>query len=84
MRKTVNLNKNWYFTGKDDAEVPVDVPHTWNNLDGQDGGNDGTDRLYAACRFLLVARKERKFAVFRHMLIILAAALTTLPCSQSK
>ncbi len=30
----------WSFTGKDKTRVPVQLPHTWNNLDGQDGGND--------------------------------------------
>ena len=40
MRKTVNLNKNWYFTGPNGNEIAVNVPHTWNNIDGQDGGND--------------------------------------------
>lgn len=40
MRTTINLNKSWTFTGPDGGAHPVDVPHTWNNIDGQDGGND--------------------------------------------
>ncbi|MCD7918431.1 MAG: glycoside hydrolase family 2 protein, partial [Clostridiales bacterium] len=40
MKRTINLNQSWQFTGKDGVAVPVDVPHTWNNIDGQDGGND--------------------------------------------
>ena len=40
MRTTINLNKSWVFTGPDGSPYPVDVPHTWNNVDGQDGGND--------------------------------------------
>lgn len=40
MRKTVNLNQQWLFTGHDGKEIGVNVPHTWNNIDGQDGGND--------------------------------------------
>ena len=39
MRKVIDLNKGWTFT-KDGQSVKVDVPHTWNNIDGQDGGND--------------------------------------------
>ena len=39
MRKIINLNKSWIFT-KDGESVEVDVPHTWNAVDGQDGGND--------------------------------------------
>ena len=48
MRKTININKGWKFVKEnvslDDAlvkkGVKVNLPHTWNNLDGQDGGND--------------------------------------------
>ena len=48
MRKIIPLQKGWAFTRQ--ADVPptqmpqtwplVDLPHTWNALDGQDGGND--------------------------------------------
>jgi len=50
MRKIVNLNKGWRFLK---AAIPLEqalkfagqgeavtLPHTWNVLDGQDGGND--------------------------------------------
>ena len=59
MRTIVNLNQNWSFL-KDTREVPsqlnsewelVTLPHTWNAIDGQDGGNDyfrGTC-CYAKC-----------------------------------
>ncbi len=40
MRTTINLNRDWIFTGRDEKNVQVDVPHTWNAEDGQDGGND--------------------------------------------
>lgn len=38
MRNITNINENWQFSkdGKDFA--PVQLPHTWNNLDGQNGG----------------------------------------------
>jgi len=47
MRKIININKNWGFMKT--HEVPdifpaewetVNLPHTWNNIDGQDGGGD--------------------------------------------
>lgn len=47
MRKIISLNKGWFFEKKN--HVPstwpgdhesIDLPHTWNNLDGQDGGGD--------------------------------------------
>lgn len=40
MRKITNLNENWQFTGPAGTSSPVHLPHTWNNLDGQDGGDD--------------------------------------------
>ena len=40
MRIEQLLMKKWRFTGKDGTPVTVDLPHTWNALDGQDGGDD--------------------------------------------
>ena len=48
MRKLLNLNQNWQFTKinvgfdniKNSELETVNVPHTWNALDGQDGGAD--------------------------------------------
>ena len=46
MRALLNVNKGWQFfkdtanvTVQDNA-VAVDLPHSWNAVDGQDGGND--------------------------------------------
>ncbi len=39
MRETKIINSNWSFT-KHGETVTVDLPHTWNGKDGQDGGND--------------------------------------------
>ena len=45
VRNVINLNKNWLFC-KDTADITlrqgeqVNLPHSWNALDGQDGGND--------------------------------------------
>ncbi len=45
MRNIINLNENWLFA-KNTTDVSVregdliDLPHTWNAIDGQDGGND--------------------------------------------
>ncbi len=40
MRKEENLNKNWKFNYFGESEQTVNIPHTWNAQDGQDGGND--------------------------------------------
>ncbi len=48
MRQIMSLNTKWAFT-KNASQVPtempkkwdwVNLPHTWNAIDGQDGGND--------------------------------------------
>lgn len=40
MRNIISLNKEWKFTKPGNAPVIIDLPHTWNAADGQDGGND--------------------------------------------
>lgn len=48
MRTVYNLNTKWAFTKQADKvpdKMPMDwvwinLPHTWNAIDGQDGGND--------------------------------------------
>ena len=40
MRVIFPLMDNWQFTHPLGATQTVNLPHTWNNLDGQDGGND--------------------------------------------
>lgn len=48
MREVMNLNTKWAFT-KEASQVPetmpekwywVNLPHSWNEIDGQDGNND--------------------------------------------
>ncbi len=39
MRNIKTINSLWNFT-KNGETVTVDLPHTWNGDDGQDGGND--------------------------------------------
>ncbi len=48
MRQILNLNVKWAFS-KEASQIPsampenwywVTLPHTWNDIDGQDGGND--------------------------------------------
>ena len=39
MKKIISLNKDWQFEEKGTSST-INLPHTWNNVDGQDGGND--------------------------------------------
>lgn len=40
MKKIICFNEHWFFQKPGEASVPVTLPHTWNAVDGQDGGND--------------------------------------------
>jgi len=40
MRTEILLNQDWTFTHMDGKSTQVHIPHTWNDADGQDGGND--------------------------------------------
>lgn len=40
MRRIQKLMEDWMFTNQSGKKRPVDLPHTWNAVDGQDGGND--------------------------------------------
>ena len=40
MRSIAKLMQDWQFTGPDGKTTLVELPHTWNAKDGQDGGND--------------------------------------------
>ncbi len=40
MRRTIRLMEDWRFYKKGGSMRLVDLPHTWNEVDGQDGGND--------------------------------------------
>ena len=40
MRQKILLMDNWLFTNQNNTQVQINLPHTWNNIDGQDGGND--------------------------------------------
>src|SRR5688500_2360740 len=39
-RRVDNLNHGWTFTKPGDAPQKVNLRHTWNAADAQDGGND--------------------------------------------
>ncbi|MCI9175515.1 MAG: glycoside hydrolase family 2 protein [Lachnospiraceae bacterium] len=39
-RKIIGLMDGWTFTGPEGTRQQVNLPHTWNALDGQDGGDD--------------------------------------------
>ena len=40
MRTIHLLNDSWIFKNHDGTVHSIDIPHTWNAQDGQDGGND--------------------------------------------
>ncbi len=63
MRNIISLNRKWSFT-KDFSEVPaaidakwnfVNLPHSWNAIDGQDGDND---YYRGTCLYMKELKKE--------------------------
>ncbi len=40
MRTEILCNDGWFFTDMDGKNCQVNIPHTWNAFDGQDGGDD--------------------------------------------
>lgn len=40
MREFININQGWDFSKDNKIFESIDLPHTWNGKDGQDGGND--------------------------------------------
>ena len=40
MRRIQKIMKDWTFIYHDGTKTVLDLPHTWNAIDGQDGGND--------------------------------------------
>ena len=66
MRQIYNLNTKWAFS-KEATEAPqtmperwywVTLPHTWNDIDGQDGGND----LYRGTAFYAKSINKVEFS----------------------
>ena len=40
MRTILNINNEWIFSKPGCEAERVDLPHSWNSVDGQDGGID--------------------------------------------
>ena len=40
MRRIQKIMNDWSFIYHDGTKTVLDLPHTWNAIDGQDGGND--------------------------------------------
>ena len=70
MRTVFNLNANWLFV-KDCADITVrqgeqvNLPHSWNAIDGQDGGND---YFRGSCLYVKTLKKAELPAADRYYL----------------
>ena len=60
MRKIHNINNDWNFSIDGKEKEVVNIPHTWNNIDGQDGGNDYL-RTLATYEFHIQKKYHRSF-----------------------
>lgn len=82
MRNVINLNDSWKFV-KEAADAnaafaasgePVTLPHTWNALDGQDGGND---YYRGTCWYTRTLKRPENLADGRVYLEFDGVAMTT-------
>lgn len=58
MRKNIIFNKGWLFQKTENVDEIIDIPHTWNAIDGQDGGND---YYRGVCKYLKSFKKDEIF-----------------------
>lgn len=54
MKRVILFNDDWTFEMPGEAPVKVNLPHTWNGTDGQDGGND---YKRCACKYVKTFQK---------------------------
>ena len=55
MRTVLNINQGWNFVKESNAPEAVNLPHTWNNIDGMDGG---ADFYRGTCKYTKVIKKS--------------------------
>ena len=54
MRNIININAGWMFKKPDCEAVELNLPHSWNAVDGQDGG---ADYFRGTCRYSKTIKK---------------------------
>ena len=63
MRKIININNDWAFykntniEGARENPEMINLPHSWNAIDGQDGGNE---YFRGTCLYVKNIKKEAK------------------------
>ena len=55
MRNILNINSGWLFAKPGCETETVELPHSWNSIDGQDGGND---YFRGTCRYTKTIAKS--------------------------
>ena len=55
MRNILNINSEWLFAKPGFETETVELPHSWNSVDGQDGGND---YFRGTCRYTKTIAKS--------------------------
>ena len=55
MRNILNINSGWLFSKPGFETETVELPHSWNSVDGQDGGND---YFRGTCRYTKTIAKS--------------------------
>ena len=71
MRTVLNINQGWNFIKEANVPEVVNLPHTWNNIDGMDGGGD---YYRGTCKYTKVIKKSELPAADCYYLEINGAA----------
>ncbi len=64
MRQTININELWMFSMDNCPWGMTDLPHTWNGIDAQDGGDNyyrGVCRYSKPVRKMFMPKADRYF-----------------------
>lgn len=72
MRSVISLNEGWKFYQNDQVSQ-VNLPHTWNAADGQDGGND---YYRGTCTYVRTLEKPQMETGSRVFLEVKGAAMS--------
>ncbi len=76
MRRIISLNHHWNFYQNDQCSQ-VSLPHTWNAVDGQDGGND---YFRGSCRYVRELERPEMETGSHVFLEIKGAAMSAQVC----
>lgn len=92
MRRNISINQGWIFIkGANDIStasscpgIATDLPHTWNAMDGQDGGNDYYRGICWYIKMLPEVQKNKSERVWLEFQLPFTASIFTISGKSSQ